>query len=216
MMEEFNTGDNVVEWIERFRAQQDLSSWNRHAQIKIEITDEDVVEFVTRYPDHERPEDIKEFYNELRFRKNLNPIGEKPSVYMKNHFLSVEFHDNDFYYAFTEGLEEMWRYLDRWNSTDKTVRELIVQTDPNDLKDMIHRFVVFQDFLFPALKAVGIDRGGFTNGSLELPFNEHGERMVGYLGSFDIRFHDDNQFTKDWENGEHFYLNLHTGKANSH
>lgn len=210
------TGDDVVEWLERFRAAQELETFNRHAQIKIDITDDQVEEFVERYPDPTGPDDFEEFYNELRFRENLNPIGEKPSVYMKNHFLSVEFHDNDFYYAFTEGLEEIWRYLDRWNSTDKTVRELIIETNKDDLKDIIHRFIVFQDLTFSTLKAVGINRGGFANGSLELPFNENEERMIRYLGSFDIHFHDDNEFTKKWENGEHFYLNLHTGKANSH
>ena len=126
-------------------------------------------------------------------------------------YLEVKFHDNDFYNEFINALRILWNK----HPTPSLLKEV---HDEGKLVSIIRRLIVAEYLKTSALIPLS-KMGRMLN---KLNKDTGGYKLVGtvetaekYTEYFDIKleFHETDEFTKEWHNFEHFYLNLETGEV---
>jgi hypothetical protein len=176
----------------------------------------------------------KEFEEEMeaqlqKERDRVAAIAKDTEDHIPNRYLYVKFHDNDYGSDFVNGLERMWKHAFSSNAHN-------LSTDPDDEHFASCTFVeLWQKLTPPYLYRLILN---YTVGSYVANYPEIGTRgwywaegpsqdwdidivakeiasTKDYMDSFDVEFVDTDEASKKWQNGEHFMLDLKTGKAKS-
>jgi len=141
-------------------------------------------------------------------------------------YLELKFHDNDFGMSFIQSLKDVWNYIKENNGRDyifsKTSYETVdVDISPffvklhksGKLVSMIHHLVVLNHMKSPVeWMTRGLNRDYDIKEDLDFTDLDH---YKNYLKDFSLEFHDNDDFTNEWMNSEHFYLDITTGEVKS-
>lgn len=138
-------------------------------------------------------------------------------------YLEIKFHDNDFSHAGKLAVKQLWSYLaenNRHMLSGETMTDIFKKLYEHEaLESMIRRLWVLEilktrvewktrglyyDF-HPAFGKVKWEEKAITD-----PIEDtHSDYLT-----FDIEFHESDAFI-EWNNGEHIWLNIETGDANT-
>lgn len=139
---------------------------------------------------------------------------------MKNRYLEIKFHDNDFGHCFQEALKRIYNYIHDNNhhllETDQTLVALFLElADQGILFEMIKKACVLEHLYNNIEFATrGLYRGkvswAIDNLRRVVQIGEDFSRYDDYF-NFEIEFHDTTDFSKEWRNGEHYGLDIATG-----
>ena len=121
-------------------------------------------------------------------------------------YLEVKFHDNDFYNEFVGALKALWEICPNYERLMKFHNE-------GKLVMMINRLITTEYIRTLIWRVLNTTSNTRELDSL-LDITKTTKRYSEY---FDIRleFHETDEFTKEWHNSEHFYLDLTTGTISS-
>ena len=142
-------------------------------------------------------------------------------------FLEVKFHDNDFGRAMTSSLERLWKWVVSNNghmtprSKYLTISEIFLKLHEKEaLEHIFKRMFVLESML----SNIEFETRGLYHKEDSYPFWKEGKKIdsdkmietlkhyYGYM-NIKIEFHNDKEFAKEWQNGEHAWLNIDTGEV---
>lgn len=125
-------------------------------------------------------------------------------------FLEIKFHDNDFSLRFIYILDTLWKTVhnNRLFKNESSDTEAFKDLHKKELLlPIIIRLVALEAHMHEILSFVE-----FTGG-IKTPRWLTSDFTTKYFNDIDLEFHDTDEFTKEWQNGEHYYLNLKTGEV---
>lgn len=136
---------------------------------------------------------------------------------MKNAFLVIEFHDNDFSKDFTDGLTRFYQDCKQDNlfkgEFDASER-LIEINKAGLLHPILLNYIIGASYMNRAEHPVRFfDHDNFKQFIQADSFGvkiDH-THYQNYLSGFKIKFYKNEKAFHEWQNGEHCALNLHTG-----
>jgi hypothetical protein len=133
-------------------------------------------------------------------------------------YLELLFHDNDFGMDICECLEKLWGYvrsnIQAYTPQERNIAEAFAFLHKKQrLEPMLKKMLV--------LIATGHDVEWSTRGLHDKsgdgfhknvkPASEDIPRFEEYFEGLKVKFHDTKDFTKEWENSEHGWLDLESG-----
>jgi hypothetical protein len=136
-------------------------------------------------------------------------------------YMEIKFHDNDFSGHFTTALNRLWKYVDGNNGHMKSTSDIFKEMFDNDvLIPMIQKMLciaIVESNIEFMTRGLYWDKEPFNSSInwnehiVKDPLKLHYEETYVILDKEDIEFHEDDSFTKKWQNGEHISLNLKNG-----
>ena len=144
-------------------------------------------------------------------------------------FLEVQFSDNDFGLPLVAALKRLWGWVHK-NNTYMIVAGFSARTVPQMFEEL-HKAEVLEGMIkrLFVCETLAFDIEFATRGLAEERINTQWIQMTkrfatishkeldktqSYL-QISVCLHDTNDFTKEWQNAEHAWLNLETGEADT-
>jgi len=138
-------------------------------------------------------------------------------------YLEIKFHDNDFSHAGKLAVQQLWNYLaenNRHMLSGETMTDIFKKLHEHEaLESMIRRLWVLEIL---KTRVEWKTRGLYYDSHPAFSNVKWEEKAVtdpiedthsDYL-TFDIEFHKSDSFI-EWQNGEHIWMNIETGDANT-
>lgn len=122
-------------------------------------------------------------------------------------FLEVKFHDNDFSLRFVSILDALWKsvHKERMSFDNRTDTEVFQELDRNEeLREMIIHLVSAESIINGELRSA-------ARYPKEAPSQLTYDFYKQYFDDVKLEFHDTDEFTEEWQNGEHYWVNLDSG-----
>lgn len=134
-------------------------------------------------------------------------------------FLEVKFHDNDFSRDIEKSVQQIFEWvnddIDSHNVINQrsTIEAFLYLHETGILKQMIEKLTIAFALCHDVEWAT---RGLYNRDSSSRrrikPIMEDVPRFERYFDGMELAFHRNSKFALEWQNNEHVYLDLHTGK----
>lgn len=134
-------------------------------------------------------------------------------------FLEVKFHDNDFSFDIQSTLKTIYGYVK--GNLSSSMNDGMTVTDAFKLlnqSEILKKMIIKQTLAYALCHDIEwatrmLYRKEPINPKSVKLLNEEMPRMKNYFDKIELEFHDHGQFTMNWQNSEHVWLDLDTGNV---